>query len=157
MKKKGFSVNLGGGNSVNQGSGKDFYRKGDSVKRSGRFSEPPDSEKLLSSSPSRKPAPATPQNRQLLFGRLTENCLHVWVGGVLERHSNHSPKQCIRSCIEQLLMGSFLMGSLRKVLANLRGRAKTLEITVPKSRKKGLSYKCANYPCRNYPLTSARM
>ena len=53
-------------------------------------------------------------------------------------------------------MGSFLIGSLRKVLANLRGKGKTLEITVPKSRKKGLSYKCANYPCRNYPLTSAR-
>ena len=42
--KKGFSVNWGGGNSVNQGFGKDFYRKGNSVKRSGRFSEPPDSE-----------------------------------------------------------------------------------------------------------------
>ena len=27
------------------------------------------------------------------------------------------------------------MGSLRQVLANLRGKAKTLEITVPKSRK----------------------
>ena len=47
--------------------------------------------------------------------------------------------------------------SLRQVLANLRGRAKILEITVPKSRKEGLSYKCANYPCRNYPLTSARI
>ena len=58
---------------------------------------------------------------------------------------------------EQHFMGSFLMGSLRKVLANLRGRAETLEITVPNSRKKGLSYKCANYPCRNYPLTSARL
>ena len=27
---------------------------------------------------------------------------------------------------------------------------------MPKSRKKDLSYKCANYPCRSYPLTSAR-
>ena len=38
------------------GWGKDFYRKGNSVKRSGRCSEPPalKSEKLLSSSPSRK-------------------------------------------------------------------------------------------------------
>ena len=34
----------GGGNSVNEGFGKDFSRKGNSVKRSGRFSEPPDSE-----------------------------------------------------------------------------------------------------------------
>ena len=44
----------GGGNSVNEGFGKDFYRKGNSVKRSGPFSEPPDAEteKLLSSSPS---------------------------------------------------------------------------------------------------------
>ena len=42
--KKGFSVNEGGGNSVNEGFGKDFYRKGNSVKRSGPFSEPPDSE-----------------------------------------------------------------------------------------------------------------
>ena len=29
---------------MNEGFGKDFYRKGNSVKRSGRFSEPPDSE-----------------------------------------------------------------------------------------------------------------
>ena len=43
---------------MNEGFGKEFYRKGNSVKRSGRFSEPPDSEieKLLSSSPSRKSA-----------------------------------------------------------------------------------------------------
>ena len=34
----------GGGNSANEGFGKDFYRKGNSVKRSGPFSEPPDSE-----------------------------------------------------------------------------------------------------------------
>ena len=32
------------GDSVNEGFGKDFYRKGNSVKRSGPFSEPPDSE-----------------------------------------------------------------------------------------------------------------
>ena len=42
--KKGVFSEEGGGNSVNQGFGKDFYRKGNSVKRSGRFSEPPDSE-----------------------------------------------------------------------------------------------------------------
>ena len=30
---------------MNGGFGKDFYRKGDSVKRPGPFSEPPDSEK----------------------------------------------------------------------------------------------------------------
>ena len=41
---KGFSVKKGGGNSVNGGVGKVFYRTGNSVKRSGRFSEPPDSE-----------------------------------------------------------------------------------------------------------------
>ena len=29
---------------MNGGFGKDFYRKDNSVKRSGRFSEPPDSE-----------------------------------------------------------------------------------------------------------------
>ena len=33
-----------GGNSVNDGLGKDFYRKGNSMKRSGPFSEPPDPE-----------------------------------------------------------------------------------------------------------------
>ena len=43
-KKKGFFSERGGGNSVNGGFGKDFYRKENSVKRSGRFSEPPDSE-----------------------------------------------------------------------------------------------------------------
>ena len=42
--KKGVFSEKGGGNSVNEGFGKDFYRKGNSVKRSGRFSEPPDSE-----------------------------------------------------------------------------------------------------------------
>ena len=42
-KKVGFSEK-GGGNSVNEGFGKDFYRKGNSVKRSGLFSEFPDSE-----------------------------------------------------------------------------------------------------------------
>ena len=43
--KKGFFSEKGeGGNSVNGGFSKDFYRKGNSVKRSGRFSEPPDSE-----------------------------------------------------------------------------------------------------------------
>ena len=46
---------------MNEGFGKDFHRKGNSVKRSGPFSEPPDrprtlkTEKLLSS-PSRKSA-----------------------------------------------------------------------------------------------------
>ena len=30
---------------MNEGVGKDFYRKGNSVKRSGPFTEPPDSEK----------------------------------------------------------------------------------------------------------------
>ena len=43
--KKGVFSEKGGGNSVNGGFGKDFYRKGNSVKRSGPFSEPPDSEK----------------------------------------------------------------------------------------------------------------
>ena len=42
--KKGFFSEKGG-NSVNWGFGKDFCRKGNSVKRSRRFSEPPDSEK----------------------------------------------------------------------------------------------------------------
>ena len=42
VNKKGFSVK-GGRDSVNEGFGKDFYRKGNSVKRSGPFSEPPDS------------------------------------------------------------------------------------------------------------------
>ena len=44
MKKQGFFSEKGGGNSVNEGSGKDFFREGNSVKRSGPFSEPPDSE-----------------------------------------------------------------------------------------------------------------
>ena len=43
-KKKTFFSEKGGGNSVNEGLGKDFYRKGNSVKRSGPVSEPPDSE-----------------------------------------------------------------------------------------------------------------
>ena len=42
--KKGLFSEKGGGNSVNEGFGKDFYRKGNSVKRSRPFSEPPDSE-----------------------------------------------------------------------------------------------------------------
>ena len=43
--KKGVFNEKGGGNSVNEGFGKDFYRKGNSVKRSGRFNELPASEK----------------------------------------------------------------------------------------------------------------
>ena len=42
--KKGLFSEKVGGNSVNEGFGKDFYRKGNSVKRFGPFSEPPDSE-----------------------------------------------------------------------------------------------------------------
>ena len=59
--KKGVFSEKGGGNSVNQGFGKDFYRKGNSVKRFGPFhSLNPrtlKTEKLLSSSPSPKSAP----------------------------------------------------------------------------------------------------
>ena len=43
VKKKGFSVKRGR-DSVKGGFGKDCYRKGNSVKRSGPFSELPDSE-----------------------------------------------------------------------------------------------------------------
>ena len=42
--KNGFFSEKGGGNSVNQGFGKDLHRKGHSVKRFGPFTEPPDSE-----------------------------------------------------------------------------------------------------------------
>ena len=44
--KKGFFREKGGGNSVNARFGKEFYRKGNSVKRSGPFSDPPESENL---------------------------------------------------------------------------------------------------------------
>ena len=44
VEKKGFFSEKGGGKAVNQGFGKDFYRKGNSVKRFGPFTEPPDSE-----------------------------------------------------------------------------------------------------------------
>ena len=43
-KKRIFQWKKGGGNSVNEGFGKDFYRKGNSLKMSGPFSQPPDSE-----------------------------------------------------------------------------------------------------------------
>ena len=42
--EKGVFSEKGGGNSVNQGFGKDFYRRGNSVKRFGPFTEPPNSE-----------------------------------------------------------------------------------------------------------------
>ena len=42
--EKGVFSEKGGGNSVNEGFGKDLYRKGNSVKRFGPFSEPPNSE-----------------------------------------------------------------------------------------------------------------
>ena len=44
VNKQGLFSENGGGNSVNEGFGKDLYRKGNSVKRSGPFGEPPDSE-----------------------------------------------------------------------------------------------------------------
>ena len=42
--KNGFFSEKGGGNSVNEGFDKDFYRKGNSVKRFGPFTDTPDSE-----------------------------------------------------------------------------------------------------------------
>ena len=44
QKQRGVFSEKGGGNSVNEGFGKDFYRKGNSVKRFGPFTEPPGSE-----------------------------------------------------------------------------------------------------------------
>ena len=56
--KKRFFSEKGGGNSVNEGFGKDFHRKCNSVKRSGPFSAPPASEdwKFAVLIPSRKSA-----------------------------------------------------------------------------------------------------
>ena len=56
--KKGVFSEKGGGISVNQGFGKDFYRKSNSVKSFGPFTELPDSEnwKVAASSPARKSA-----------------------------------------------------------------------------------------------------
>ena len=51
-------------------------------------------------------------------------------------------------------MGSFLMGSLRKVLANLRGRGKILEITVPKSRRYRKGGIAPFLPCFPFCLVS---
>ena len=60
QREKGFFRKKRGewGNSVKEGFGKAFYRKGTSVKRSGPFSEPPDSEnwKVAVLAPSRKSA-----------------------------------------------------------------------------------------------------
>ena len=58
VKKKDFSVK-GGRHLVNEGFGKDFYKKGNSMKRSWPFNEPLDSEteKLLSKPTSPKSAP----------------------------------------------------------------------------------------------------
>ena len=57
--EKGLFSEKEGGIQWKGGFGKDFYRKGNSVKRSGPFSEPPDPkiEKLLSKSTSQKSAP----------------------------------------------------------------------------------------------------
>ena len=44
LSKKRLFSEKGGGNSVNERLGKEFYKKDNSVKRSGPFSEPPDSE-----------------------------------------------------------------------------------------------------------------
>ena len=43
-KNKWLFSGKGGGNSVNEGFSRDFFRKGNSGKSSGSFSEPPDSE-----------------------------------------------------------------------------------------------------------------
>ena len=43
--REGFCSEKVGRHSVNEGFAKDFYREGNSVKRSGPFSEPPDSKK----------------------------------------------------------------------------------------------------------------
>ena len=52
--KKGFLAKKGGGSSVNEAVGKDLYREGSSVKSSGRFSDPPDSENMRKSKGMRK-------------------------------------------------------------------------------------------------------
>ena len=44
VKKKGVFSEKGAGNSVNEGFGKEFYRRGNSVKRFGPFTELPDFE-----------------------------------------------------------------------------------------------------------------
>ena len=64
---------------MNEGLGKDFNRKGNSVKRSGPFCEPPDSaEKLLSSSPPRRSALSrTVRERELALGSQFEIPDHI--------------------------------------------------------------------------------
>ena len=58
---------------------------------------------------------------------------------------------------QQRLVGSLLMGSLRHVLANLRGKAQTLEKKKysQNQARKVCHRNVKNYPCRNYPVTSA--
>ena len=77
---------------MNEGFGKDFYRKGNSVKSLGRFTEPPDSDKLKNCCPH-----PLPENHLLLH--ITE----PGVGGVVyplvrpkcyEKASVHSKKTC---------------------------------------------------------------
>ena len=68
-KKRAFSEK-GGGNSVKEGFGKDFYKKGNSVKRSGHSLNRRSLkiEKLLCSSPSRKSAPNRRYFRKMVWG-----------------------------------------------------------------------------------------
>ena len=75
QKKQRFFSEVGGGNSVNEGFGKDFYRKGNSVKRFGPFTERRTlkTEKLLSSSPST-------ENRLLFGGAHSKKPLEIAEG-----------------------------------------------------------------------------
>ena len=79
VKRKGFSVK-GGGHSVNEGFGKDFYRKGSSVKRSGPFNEAPD-----------------PKLKSCCLHPLPENQLLMPAGSAREPASSESaaPRTCL--------------------------------------------------------------
>ena len=94
VKKRTFQWK-GGGNSVNGGFGKDFYRKGNSVKRSARFSEPPDSEnwKVAVLIP-------LPENR----------LLHSILSVSSKRCFRKRRRQCVRNASEMRQNGSCFIG-----------------------------------------------
>ena len=93
QKRMWFFNEEGGRHSVNEGFGEDFYRKGNSVKRSGPFNEPQDSEteKLLS--------PSTARNQLLTGAPWQENIMnpglnkgHKSDGAQIGRRKNRETK-----------------------------------------------------------------
>ena len=112
--KKGVFSEEGGGNSVNRGFGKDFYRKGNSVKRFGPFTEPPDSENWKVAGAEWKCSPFFSAKGNVKFGAQFSAC-YVFQGLGAEPSPKCTPIMARRT--EKFTQISLCWGIALKILA----------------------------------------